>query len=246
MDCGHHCHRKCCHPPPPPPPKCCHPPSTPTPTPTPPPSPLLCDKQYCKCRHTRRKRLCIGFILLLIIILLIVILLVRVILQPTKPRFILQDATVFAFNVSSPNILTSNIQVTISSRNPNDHIGIYYDRLDVYAVYRDQQITLRTNIPRTYQGHEEGDVWSPYVLGNCVPIAPYNGLALSNDQANGNVLVWIKIDGRVRWKVGAFISGKYHLNVKCPAYLTFGNPNTGIVVGNAVKYQLVQRCSVTV
>ncbi|KAJ8754586.1 hypothetical protein K2173_010192 [Erythroxylum novogranatense] len=204
-----------------------------------------CDKHG----HKRRKifRRIFAGILILAFIVLLVVLLVWAILRPSKPRFILQDATVYTFNLSAPNLLTSNIQVTVSSRNPNDKIGIYYDRLDIYASYRSQQITLRTAIQPTYQGHKEINVWSPFLFGNNVPVAPYNGLALGQDQSTGTVFLMIKIDGRVRFKVGAFTSGRYHLYVQCPAYLTFGNRNTGIVVGaNAVKYQLVTSCSVSV
>jgi hypothetical protein len=180
-------------------------------------------------------------------IILVVVLLVWAILQPNKPRFILQDATVYAFNLSTPNLLTSNFQVTVSARNPNDKIGIYYDRLDVYATYRNQQITLRTAIPPTYQGHKDINVWSPFIYGTQVPVAPYNSVALGQDQANGAVQLTIKIDGRVRWKVGTFISGRYHLYVRCPAYITFGTRSTGVIVGdNAVKYQLVTNCGVSV
>ncbi|XP_031283701.1 NDR1/HIN1-like protein 1 [Pistacia vera] len=186
-------------------------------------------------------------ILIFILIALITILLVWAILRPTKPKFVLQDATVYAFNVSSPNFLTSNFQVTISSRNPNDKVGVYYDKVDVYASYRNQQITYRTAIPPTYQGHNEIDVWSPFVYGTDVPVAPYNAVSLSQDQANGVIPLLFKIDGRVRWKVGTFISGKYHLYVKCSAYINFGSKQTGIPLGNnAVKYQLVQSCSVNV
>jgi hypothetical protein len=199
-----------------------------------------------KRRHKLFRRICAGFLIFNFIILLI-ILLVWAILQPTKPKFILQDATVYAFNVSSPNLLTSRFEVTISSRNPNDKIGVYYDRLDVYAIYRNQQITLRTQLPPTYQGHKDINVWSPEIYGNAVPVSPYNAESLSQDQSSGTVLVLIKIDGRVRWKVGTFISGKYHLYVKCPAYITFGTRSNGITVGNnAIKYQLVQQCSVSV
>ncbi|XP_059462950.1 NDR1/HIN1-like protein 1 [Corylus avellana] len=199
--------------------------------------------------HRRRRffrRLCAS-ILVLAFIILVVVLIVWAVLQPNKPRFILQDATVYAFNLSAPNMLTSNFQVTLSSRNPNDKIGIYYDRLDVYATYRSQQITLRTAIPPTYQGHKDINVWSPFIYGNQVPVAPYNTVLLGQDQANGAVQLLIKIDGRVRWKVGTFISGKYHLYVRCPAYINFGSRTAGVEIGNnAVKYQLVTSCSVSV
>ncbi|XP_021892545.1 NDR1/HIN1-like protein 1 [Carica papaya] len=201
--------------------------------------------------HSKKKmiRKIIWAIIVFLFIVLATILLIWAILQPTKPRFVLQDATVFAFNITAPNFLTSNFQVTISSRNPNDKIGIYYDRLDIYATYRNQQITLRTALPPGYQGHKEIDVWSPFVYGNSVPIAPYNSMSLSQDQNAGLIYVMIKIDGRVRWKVGAFISGRYHLYVKCPAYINFGNkpPTSGVSIGvNAVKYQLLQPCTVSV
>ncbi|KAJ6994365.1 NDR1/HIN1-like protein 1 [Populus alba] len=199
--------------------------------------------------HKRRRfvRLLFAVILTFLLIALIVILLVWAILRPSKPKFILQDATVYAFNVSYPSFITSNFQVTVSSRNPDDRVGIYYDRLDIYATYRDQQITLRTSIPSSYQGHKETNVWSPFIYGNSVPVSPYNSVALSQDQGAGVVMLMIKIDGRVRFKVGTFISAKYNLHVRCPAYIQFGSRTSGIMVGdNVVKYQLATRCHVSI
>ncbi|KAK8664916.1 hypothetical protein V6N13_084685 [Hibiscus sabdariffa] len=195
----------------------------------------------------RLVRTIVGCLLLFLLLVLITILIIWAVLRPTKPRFILQDTTVYGFNTSVPNFLTSNFQVTVSSRNPNDRIGVYYDRLVLYATYRNQQVTLRTSLPPTYQGHNENSVWSPFVYGNSVPIAPDSSVVLKSEQASGSVFMVIKIDGRVRWKVGTFVSGRYRLNVRCPAYITFGSRSNGVSVGeNAVKYQLVTRCSVSV
>ncbi|KAL2503129.1 NDR1/HIN1-like 1 [Forsythia ovata] len=205
-----------------------------------------------KCSHHKGKRQrfirgCCACFLITVFILLFVILLVWAILQPKKPRFILQDATIFSLNVSAPNIISTTVQVTINSRNPNSKVGVYYDKLSVYASYHSQQITYYTIIPPVYQGHKDTNVWSPFVYGNNVPVAPYNGLALSQDQSNGAIRMIFKIDGRVKWKVGTFVSGRYHLHVTCPAYIPIGNNrNTGIVLGTAVKYQLSQSCKVSV
>ncbi|GLT54226.1 hypothetical protein SLA2020_274430 [Shorea laevis] len=169
----------------------------------------------------------------------------RAIFKPSKPNFVLQDATVYAFNVTSPNLLTSTFQVTICSSNPNGRISVYYDKLDVYVNYCNQQITLGTAIHPTYQGQKGTNVWSPFIYGTCVPIAPYNALSLSQDQANGAVLLIIEIDATVRWKAGSIIYGRQHLKVRCPAYINFGTGTNGIVVGdNAVKYQFRHSCSV--
>ncbi|KAK8476863.1 hypothetical protein V6N13_059648 [Hibiscus sabdariffa] len=204
------------------------------------------------CSHHKKSRgkllrKIIAGILIFLLVVLITILIIWAILRPNKPRFILQDTTVYGFNATVPNFLTSSFQVTVSSRNPNDRIGIYYDRLDIYTTYRNQQITPRTAIPPTYQGHKEVNVWSPFINGNMVPISPDFSADLGSEQAAGSVFLTINLDGRVRWKVGAFVSGTYHLYVRCPAYITFGSKSNGVIVANnAVKLQFVTRCSVTV
>lgn len=198
------------------------------------------------------RRLC-ACLLVFNFVLLLVILLVWAILRPHKPRFVLQDVTVYAFNASVPNFLTTNIHVTISSRNPNHRIGVYYDKLDIYAIYRNQQITLRSSIPPSYQGHKEVDVWSPFIYGTEVPVAPFNSMTLTQEQAAGTIFLMVKIDGRVRWKVGTFTSGRYHLYVKCPAYIIFPKSTATAAQESAassdsavVKLQMLQKCSVAV
>ncbi|CAI9097613.1 OLC1v1034084C1 [Oldenlandia corymbosa var. corymbosa] len=202
------------------------------------------------CSHHKGKqkrffqRLC-AILLVVAFILLLIFLITWAILQPKKPRFILQDATIFNLTVPAPNILTTNLQVTIYSRNPNSKVGIYYDHLHVYATYHSQQITYYTQIPSVYQGHKDVNIWSPFIYGTMVPIAPYNGLALTQAQSNGGVDLKIRLDGRVKWKVGAVTTGRYHIHVTCQAYIPFGNRGTGIVIGTGVKYQLSQSCSVS-
>ncbi|KAL4578304.1 hypothetical protein LXL04_014425 [Taraxacum kok-saghyz] len=208
-----------------------------------------------ECTHHKNKgqKLCrklfAGFLILAFIVLL-TFLITWAILQPKKPKFTLQDATIYNFNVSAPILLSSNFQVTVSSHNPNDRIGVYYDRLDVFASYRNQQITYFTAIQPVYQGHKDNNVWSPFVYGTNVPVAPYNGASLTQDQSNGAISIIIKMNGKVRWRVGRFISGRYHIHVRCPAYIPFGDKMKsaipGIVVGTGIKYQLSQRCSVNV
>ncbi|KAK1397254.1 VAMP protein SEC22 [Heracleum sosnowskyi] len=205
-----------------------------------------------QCGHHKDKRKKIlkrvfATIFVILFILLLTFLIIWAILQPKKPRFILQDATIYAFNVTAvPNLLTSNFQVTVTSRNPNSKIGIFYDKLDIFATYRSQQITYYTTILPTYQGHKDTNVWSPFIYGNSIPVAPYNGAALSQDQSNGDIWLMIKINGKVKWKVGSFTSGHYNIHVTCPAYIPFGNRNSGIAVGSAVKYQLSTKCQVSV
>ncbi|KAJ6853757.1 NDR1/HIN1-like protein 1 [Iris pallida] len=188
-------------------------------------------------------RSAIACIVFLVIVVLLIVLIVFLVLRPHKPKFYLQDATVLSFNLSSPNLLSTYLQVTVSSKNPNNRVGVYYDRLDVYASYMNQQITLPSPIVPHYQGHNDVDVWSPYLRGDAVPIAPFLAAALSQDESDGYFFLWIKIDGKLRWKVGSWRSGHYHLFVNCPAYLSFDRSRSS---NPSIRFQRIATCSVDI
>lgn len=183
------------------------------------------------------------------------IFLVWAILRPTKPSFILREATVYVFNIStSPDpysTLTTTMQVTVSSKNSMDRVGIYYQKLDIYATYRSQQITIPTLLPTAYQGTNEISEWSPFLYGTAVPVWPGLLVILQQDLNVGGVLLNVKINGNIKWQVSTWISGNYQLNVNCPAYIKFGdqpNPGPGIPSGPVplMKFELAQSCSVNV
>lgn len=186
----------------------------------------------------------IAAIILLIVIIGLTILIVWAVLRPSNPRFVLQDTTIFALNLTEPNTLTTNLQVTVIARNPMDKVGIYYLKLDAYATYRNQQITLATELPSTYLGHRDDIVWSPFLYGNSVPMSPYVATALEEDMNAGVLMLNIKIQGKLKWKVGSWMSGRYMIYVNCPAYITFGDHIQNFAVGAAIKYQFVQGCHV--
>ncbi|TVU26839.1 hypothetical protein EJB05_29404, partial [Eragrostis curvula] len=109
----------------------------------------------------------------------------------------LQDATLKQLDLANVSgVLSTALQVTIASRNPNSRVGVYYDRLDVYASYKYQQVTVGASLPPVYQGHGDVDVWSPVLSGPNVPFAPYLADALGKDVANGYLIMEVKIDGR--------------------------------------------------
>ncbi|BAF27644.1 NDR1/HIN1-like protein 1 [Oryza sativa Japonica Group] len=197
-------------------------------------------------RQACRRLLTILFGLALIVA--IIALIVYLVLRPTHPRFFLQDATLRQLdlsNSSTSGVLSTALQVTVASRNPNDRVGVYYDRLDVYASYKYQQITLAASLPPVYQGHGDVDVWSPVLSGPDVPFAPYLGDALAKDVAAEYLILQVKIDGRVRWKVGSWISGHYHLFVTCPAFFIASGGN-GYPGANGLKFQTATYCRVEV
>ncbi|KAL5672648.1 hypothetical protein ACJX0J_016954, partial [Zea mays] len=135
--------------------------------------------------------------------------------------------------------------VTLASRNPNERVGVYYDRLDVYASYKYQQLTVAASLPPAYQGHGDVGVWSPVLAGPNVPLAPYLADALRQDCQAGYLVLQVKVDGRVRWKVGSWVSNHYHLFVTCPAFLVTAGGN-GAPGAAGFRFQTTTYCHVEV
>lgn len=150
------------------------------------------------------------------------ILLVWLILHPSKPRFSLKETDIYQLNLSPTQLLNSSIQLTLLSKNPNQKVGIYYDDLQVYAAYKGQQITVYSSLPPFYQGHGDSNLLTASLIGTGLPVAPSFGYEVGRDQTAGRLVLNLKVNGRVRWKVGTWVSGRYRLNVDCVAVVAFG------------------------
>ncbi|XP_039118044.1 NDR1/HIN1-like protein 1 [Dioscorea cayenensis subsp. rotundata] len=168
------------------------------------------DGRICACL--------VGFVF----IILLTILIIYLILHPTHPMFFLQSSSINQLSLSTTStnftLLTTSLQVSISSYNPNNHIGIYYHNLHAYTTYRGQQITLPTSLPGGYQGHHESLVWSPFLYGTNVPLLDLLGRSMDEDKHAGLILLQVIIDGKVRWRVGSWLSNYYHITANCPAF----------------------------
>jgi hypothetical protein len=154
-------------------------------------------------------------------IILLLILLIYFILKPTKPQFSLQELDIYQLNLSGP-ILNSSIQLTLLSKNPNQKISIYYDEFQVYASYKNQQITSDSFVPPFYQGQQESNLLSSSLIGNGLPVAPSISYELGHDQNSGRLSLNLKANGKLRWKIGTWVSGHYRFNVNCVSVVAFG------------------------
>ncbi|XP_022738360.1 NDR1/HIN1-like protein 1 [Durio zibethinus] len=150
------------------------------------------------------------------------IFLIWLVLHPEKPQFSLREADIYQLNLSGPQLLNSSIQLTLLSKNPNKKVGIYYDELQAYAAYKGQQITVDTSLPPFYQGHEESNLLTASLEGTGLPVASSFGYEVGRDQTAGRIVLNLKVKGKLRWKVGTWVSGQYRFNVNCISVMAFG------------------------
>ncbi|KAG6417344.1 hypothetical protein SASPL_119498 [Salvia splendens] len=159
----------------------------------------------------------------LLLSLLSLLLLIYLTLHPSKPHFSLQQAEVDQLNLSGPSsLLNSSIQITLQSDNPNTKLGIYYDEFILYASYKGQRITPEAAISPFYQGQGETNLLSASLVGFQLPVAPSFAYEVQSDQGAGRLVLSFKGMGRLRWRVGSWVSGRYRFVVSCVAVMPLG------------------------
>ncbi|KAF8379904.1 hypothetical protein HHK36_027369 [Tetracentron sinense] len=187
------------------------------------------------------KRLFYAFSAFIIFVLSLV-LLIWLILRPSKPEFYLKQVDIYQLNLSGPHLLNSSIQITLVSKNPNKKVGVYYDQLQSYASYKAQQITVHASLPPFYQGHEDSNLLTASLIGTGLPVAASFDYEVVRDRTAGKLILSLKVNGRLRWKVGTWVSGRYRFNVDCVAIMAFGPNSTSGPLGSKQGTQ----CSTTV
>ncbi|XP_073042164.1 NDR1/HIN1-like protein 26 [Primulina eburnea] len=193
-------------------------------------SPKHCAEKQALKSHRFNRKLFFYFITILLTILSFIVL-VWLILHPTKPQFSLQEAQINQLNLTStPPLVNSSIQITLLSKNPNNRVGIYYDEFRLYASYKEQKVTPDSSISPFYQGHKETNLLSSSLIGKQQPVAPSFVYEVQHDQSTGKLALNFKVIGKLRWKVGSWVSGRYRLAINCVATLQSGHVSSQLFI----------------
>lgn len=182
-------------------------------------SPKPCGKRGVNVEKILKRFFCV--ISTFLFSLLSLAILIWLILRPSRPQFYLKETDIYQLNLTSPHLLNSSIQITLVTHNPNKKVGVYYDQLQAYATYKGQQITVGSSLPPFYQGHEDSNVLSASLMGSWVPVSPSFGYQVGRDQLSGKMVMGLKLNGLLRWKVGSWVSGRNRFNVDCVALLPY-------------------------
>ncbi|GAV78872.1 LEA_2 domain-containing protein [Cephalotus follicularis] len=171
-------------------------------------------KHKAKPMSVLRQTLCIAVAIFLLLA-GVTALIVWLIYRPIKPQFSVVGAAIYDLNTTSLPFISTSMQFTVVTRNPNKRVSIYYDKLSAYVSYRNQQITPSLYLPPLYQAEKSTVALSPVLgcVGVPVSVEVANGLMM--DEAYGVVAFRLVFLGRLRWKAGAIRTGRYGVYVKC-------------------------------
>ncbi|KAK9093741.1 hypothetical protein Scep_025210 [Stephania cephalantha] len=164
---------------------------------------------------TDLRRFCCTFIVIFLLLAGVTTLIVWLIYRPHRPHFTVVGAAVYDLNTTSPPVISTTMQFTVVTRNPNKRVSIYYDHLSAYVSYRNQQITPPAVLPPLFHERKTTVALSPIIGGAMVPVSLEVANGLVMDEAYGVVGLRLVLTGRLRWKAGAIRTGHYGVYVKC-------------------------------
>ncbi|CAI0555344.1 unnamed protein product [Linum tenue] len=111
--------------------------------------------------------------------------------------------------------LAAAFDVTITARNPNKRIGIYYEGGSRIGVFFSGTQLCQGSLPKFYQGHRNTTVLNVPLAGESRDAAALFGEMQREQQANGFVPLDLRVRQPVRIKVGKLKLMKVRFVVRC-------------------------------
>ncbi|GAB2272126.1 yls9-like [Dionaea muscipula] len=159
----------------------------------------------------------ISVIFSILFVIGLVVLVFWLIVHPHEIKFHATSASLTQFSLASTtDILSYNVAVNFTVRNPNRHIRIYYDQIDARAYYKDQ-IFGTTGLQGFYQGHKNTSDLGPAAFSgqNVLELTSGQVSDFNTERSNGVFPIQVKLFLRVRFRLGIFKTGHYKPEVEC-------------------------------
>ncbi|XP_022727929.1 NDR1/HIN1-like protein 6 [Durio zibethinus] len=194
-------------------------------------------KRSCCCRC-----LCwtVSLLLLLIVILGIIVGILFLVFRPKLPKYSIDSLEITQFNLSSvDSSLSATFDVTITARNPNKRIGIYYEGGSRLTVWYTETKLCEGSIPKFYQGHRNTTM---LVLPLSGQIQNGTGLLTTlqqQQQETGNIPLRLRVKQPVRIKLGKLKLMKMKFSVRCRLVVDALSANNAISIqSSSCKFRL--------
>ncbi|XP_008802758.1 NDR1/HIN1-like protein 6 [Phoenix dactylifera] len=168
-------------------------------------------KRSCCCR-------CLCWTILTIIVLIILVAatagILYLIFDPKIPKYSVDRLSISAFDVDNNMTVRAGFDVTVTARNPNKKIGIYYEDGSYLSVWYTDSSLCNGSFPEFYQGHRNTTVLNVTLTGE-TQLGSEILTELQQQQQTGTIPLLFKGDVPVRVKFGSLKLWKMTFRVRC-------------------------------
>lgn len=193
-------------------------------------------KRSCCCRF-----FCCTFTILLILIIAIGITVGALYLafRPKLPKYSVDRPRITQFNLSDDNSLFVTFNVTVTARNPNKKIGIYYVSGSHISAWYKETGLCEGSLPKFYQGHRNTTVLNLPLTGQTQDATGLFNTLQQQLQEAGNIPLDIKVNQNVRVKLGKLKIFRVKFRVRCSLQVdSLGADNDISISDSRCKFRL--------
>ncbi|CAH8307349.1 unnamed protein product [Eruca vesicaria subsp. sativa] len=182
----------------------------------------------CCCR-------CVCYTLCLLLLLVVVvgatIGILYLVFKPKLPDYSINRLQLTQFALNQDSSLSTAFNVTITAKNPNEKIGIYYENGSKITVWYTQAKLSQGSLPKFYQGHENTTVIYVEMTGQTRDATDIMTTLREQQQRTGNIPLRLRVNQPVRIKLGKLKLMKVRFLVRCNVFVD------SLAANNVIKIQ---------
>ncbi|XVE79719.1 hypothetical protein DITRI_Ditri14bG0079700 [Diplodiscus trichospermus] len=168
--------------------------------------------------RSSRRRCCCCFLTTILVLLLAVAIAAAVVyfvFKPESPNYSVESVAIKGFNLTLSSPLSPEFDVTVRAHNPNDKIGIYYEKGSSVKVYYKDINLCNGALPAFYQPTNNITLFKTVLKGSGIELSNAALRTLSDEQNKGTVPFTLKLRTPVKIKVGSIKTWKITVKVTC-------------------------------
>ena len=193
-------------------------------------------KRSCCC-----KCVCwvVSLLLILIVAIGIAIGILFLVFRPKLPKYSVDHLRISHLNLSTNNELSATFNLTITARNPNKEIGIYYEGGSRIRAYYEKTKLCEGSLPKFYQGYRNTTTLNLLLSGQTQDATGLAGRLQQQQQQTGNIPLDLRVKQPVRIKLGELKLFKVKYRVNCRLMVDSLSENKEIrIESSSCKFRL--------
>lgn len=156
-----------------------------------------------------------SILLFLVIIIAAAIGILYLIFQPKLPKYTVDKLVVSELTLGTDSSLSATFNVTITAKNPNKKIGIYYEDGSHISGWYNNTKLCEGSMPKFYQGHQNTTVLNLKLTGQTEDANGLLNSVTEERQQTGNIPLVLRVKQPVRVKLGKLKLMEVKFKVKC-------------------------------
>lgn len=164
---------------------------------------------------TRISKLVCAIFLTLLLIVAIITFILWLSLRPHRPRFHVHDFSIPGLSQPS-GFGNAQVIFNVTTRNPNQNVGFYYDAMLVALYYRDQNIGGATLLFPFTQGPKNTTVlYGVLINGATLTVNNQRWMQFQADLGKGAVVFRFDVTSTIRFKISTWYSRRHKMHANC-------------------------------